>query len=135
MTAIRKISALILALLVLFSSTSFMLGIHVCMGKVQNIAVFSKAQGCEMEKKIPACHRHLTKPCCEDETLVHEAGDFHASVDKIQLSTPLPLFIETSRLLIAEIVPSAVLQNVKYYNYDPPLLSQNLTIAHRVFII
>ncbi|HYG04154.1 MAG TPA: hypothetical protein VD927_17025 [Chryseosolibacter sp.] len=135
MTALRKIFALVLAFLVLLSSTSFMVGIHVCQDVVQNIAVFTKADGCEMEKKVPPCHRHLTKPCCKDETVVHEADDFQGSTDTIQSFTPLPLDIDQTLILIAEIVPSVILPKVKYLNYDPPLLPEDLTITHQVFLI
>ena len=43
MKPIRFISAVLLAIVVLVSSTSFMVGMHICMGEVQNIALFGKA--------------------------------------------------------------------------------------------
>src|SRR5687768_17674727 len=98
MKAIRTISTLLMATLLLVSSTSFMVGMHVCMGEVQSIAIFSKADGCAMEKNLPPCHRHMTAPCCDDETVIHEADDFKLTTAHQQVSP-----------LAADVLPSLVL--------------------------
>jgi hypothetical protein len=134
MKAVRTISAILLALLVLISSTSFMVGMHFCMGEVQNIALFTKADGCEMEKKLPPCHRHSQNPCCEDETLIHNAEDFNASLAEMHIDAPAPIYIEQP-VVIAEIIPTVSFSGIQYYNYDPPLRSCDLTVAHQVFLI
>jgi hypothetical protein len=41
-----------MAFLVLISSSSFMVGIHRCAGEIQNMALLSKAEGCEIEKNL-----------------------------------------------------------------------------------
>lgn len=135
MKALRSISAVILATLVLLSSTSFMVGMHLCQGEIQNVALFSKADGCEMEQRLPPCHRHTNAPCCDDETLINEADDFKASVTHYQPATPTSLDAEQPLVLIAEIIPAAGVPHFKYYKYDPPLRSHDLTVAHRVFLI
>jgi len=48
MKSLRTITSLTLALLVFVSSTSFMVGMHICSGEVQNIALFTKAEGCDV---------------------------------------------------------------------------------------
>lgn len=133
MKTIRTIAAIVLALLVLVSSTSFMIGMHFCMGEVKNIALFSKADGCEKEKSLPPCHRHVKAPCCEDETVVHQGNDFKASIEHIQMIAPSP--IEQPLVLISEIIPSAPVSRTQYYNYDPPLRSCDLTVEQKVFLI
>jgi hypothetical protein len=135
MKAFRTISALLLALLVLVSSTNFMIGMHICMGDVQNIALFTKAEGCEMEQKLPPCHRHLKAPCCEDETVLHEADDIKADIAHIHIDGPSPIEATQSLIFISEIIPSARLSRIQYYNYDPPLRSWDLTVEHQVFLI
>lgn len=135
MKAIRSISAVILAILVLLSSTSFMVGMHLCQGEIQNVALFSKADGCEMEQRLPPCHRHTNAPCCDDETIINEADDFKASVTHYQPAASTSLDVEQPLVLIAEIVPAASVARFKYYNYDPPLRSLDLTVAHQVFLI
>jgi hypothetical protein len=135
MRAFRTIAAIFLALLVLVSSTSFMIGMHICMGDVQNIALFSKAEGCEMEQNLPPCHQHLKAPCCEDETVIHEANDIKADIAHIHIDGPSPIDLDHSLVFISEIIPSAPLSRIQYYNYDPPLRSWDLTVEHQVFLI
>ena len=135
MKGIRAISSILLAILVLVSSTSFMVGLHFCKGQIQNIALFTKADGCEKEKKLPPCHRHLKAPCCADKTVVHNGEDFKASVDQIQIIAPTPLDAEQPLVLLSEVIPSASSPDIKYYDYDPPLRSYDLTVEHRVFLL
>jgi hypothetical protein len=135
MKALRSISAVVLALLVLFSSTSFMVGMHLCMGEVQSIGFFSKADGCKEEQSPPPCHRHTTVPCCDEETIIHQADDFKASMGHYHIAVPPSMESEQPRVLISEVIPTAPLSAVKYFNYDPPLLSCDLTVDHQVFLI
>lgn len=123
-----------MAALLLVSSTSFMVGMHVCMGEVQSIAIFSKAERCAMAQNIPQCHRPAITPCCDDETVIHEADDFKVTAAEKQ-SVPLPVDIEPSLVLLSEIIPSISLLPADYYNYHPPIRSCDLTVEHRVFLI
>jgi hypothetical protein len=134
MKAIRSISVVVLAVLVLVSSTSFMIGMHFCMGEVQNVAFFTKADGCEKEQNLPPCHRHQKAPCCADETIIHDGDDFKASIAHFHI-VAAPMEIEQPLVLISEVIPSVPLSRIKYYNYDPPLRSCDLTVEHQVFLI
>jgi len=122
-------------MLVLVSSTSFTVGMHFCMGEIQDITMSSKVEACEMERKLPPCHQHLPDPCCEDETVMHEAGDLKVSGSQIQVAAITPLNIETPLILISEIIPSEVSSRTDYSRYSPPLRSFDLTVEHRVFLI
>lgn len=135
MKGFRPILALFLAILVLVSSTNFLVGMHFCMGEVQNIALFKAADSCQKQKALPACHKHMKPACCEDELVFHEAEAFKASLEKIQIVVPAPLDLEQPPVLIAEIIPSTPLSPVQYYNYDPPLRSYDLTVDLQVFLI
>lgn len=135
MKAIRSISAVLLAILVLVSSTSFMVGMHLCMGEVQNIALFGKADSCEKEMALPACHKHMKPSCCEDETLIHEGTDFKGSIEHIQIVFPAPIGLEQPNVLISEVIPASPVAQFKYSNYDPPSRSCDLTLEHQVFLI
>jgi hypothetical protein len=112
-----------------------MIGMHFCMGKVQNIALFSKADGCEMEKNLPPCHRHAKAPCCEDATVIHKGEDFKTSIAKIHIVAPTPITIDLPLVLISEVIPGAPISRVQFYQYDPPGRSYDLTVEHQVFLI
>ncbi len=135
MNALRTISVAVLALLVLVSSTSFMVGFHVCMGEVQNIALFTKASSCEKEKNLPACHRHANASCCADEIFIHKGDDFKASVEHIHIAAPAPIDIGRPLVLISEVIPSVPATRIQHYNYDPPLRSYDLTVEYQLFLI
>lgn len=135
MKVFRYISAVILAIMVLVSSTSFMVGMHICMGEVQNVALFGKAESCREEKAVPVCHKHMKPACCEDGLVYHEGSDFKGSVEHIHVSLPAPIDIEQPVVLISEIIPASPIAQFKYYNYDPPLRSCDLTVEHQVFLI
>ena len=135
MKALRSIAAVALAVLVLVSSTSFMIGMHFCMGEVQNIALFAKADSCEKEQSLPPCHRHTKAPCCEDEIVIHKSDDLKAAIAHVHVAIPAPMDLEQPLILISEVIPTAPLSRFKYYSYDPPLRSCDLTVEHQVFII
>jgi len=135
MKAIRSISSVLLAILVLVSSSSFMVGIHFCMGELQQIALFGKAESCQMQKALPACHQHLKPTCCEDEVVFHEGTDFKVSTENYYSIAPAPISIEPPLVLIDEVIPPSSFTRFQYHNYDPPLRSFDLTVAHRVFLI
>jgi hypothetical protein len=135
MKAIRSISAVLLAILVLVSSTSFMVGMHICMGDLENIALFGKAESCQKEKALPACHKHVKPACCEDEVVYHEASDFKASIEHIHIVAPVPVDLEQPMVLISEVIPASPIAQFEYYNYDPPSRPCDLTVEHQVFLI
>jgi hypothetical protein len=134
MNRLRSILSPVLIFLTLMSGSSFMVGIHLCGGTVQNIALFKKADGCEKEKQLPPCHRKMTKPCCEDETVFHEGQGFKNTLTQINIAAPFVADVIHAPVLIAEIISSAS-QQKQYYNYDPPLRSRDLTVSHQVFLI
>lgn len=135
MKAFRTISIIFLTVLVLVSSTSFMIGMHFCMGEIQNFALFRKADSCEKEQNLPPCHRHEKAPCCKDEAAVHKGDDFKASAIYLYSATPTPIVVELPVVLIAEIIPSASILRIQYYNYDPPPRSCDITVEQQVFLI
>ena len=135
MKVIRFISAVLLAILVLVSSTNFMVGMHICMGEVQHIALFGKAEACQKEKALPACHKHMKPACCKDEVVRHEGMDFKASIAHYHVDAPAAIDMEQPLVLISEVIPTAPAASIQYYKYNPPLRTCDLTVEHQVFLI
>ncbi|MDZ4716028.1 MAG: hypothetical protein SH819_11215 [Cytophagales bacterium] len=130
----RPILALAFASLVLVSSSSFMVGIHRCGGEVKNLALFTKAEGCEQEKQLPPCHRHESPPCCQDVTVVHEHQDFKVDISQLAGSEITATVVIQPVVLLTEIVPVQRAYTT-YTHYDPPLRSSDLTVSLQVFLI
>ena len=134
MKLFRTISSFALAFLVLVSSTSFMVGIHFCKGEIKHLALFRNADGCEKEKELPPCHKHLASSCCDDESVLHEGEGFKASVSDISIGAS-DIDMDVPAIIVAEIIPTNRVKKTDFYNYDPPLRSLDLTVTHRVFLI
>jgi len=119
----------------LFSSSSFVIGIHLCAGHVQDIAIFTHAEDCGMSAAIPVCHRSGVKSCCENEAIVHQGDDFKASVNGVMLPAVQAIDLELPHVLLSEIIPSLHLTTAQFYNYDPPLPQTDRTVSLQVFLI
>ena len=135
MKLLKTISVFALALLVLISSSSFTVGIHLCAGKVQDLALFSQAEKCAMEQKLPPCHKHMAAPCCEDETIVHEGDGFEGLFADITISAVPVLDCDVPPVVVAEVIPDTPFSKISFRSYDPPLRSFDLTVTHQVLLI
>jgi hypothetical protein len=134
MRPFKTILTAALAVLVLISSSSFMIGVHRCAGEVRHVGIFTPAQECEMERQLPPCHRPLKKPCCENETIVHQSNDLKPAL--MDFSSSAPAAIDIANLpVIAEVIPVTLSARTSYVQYDPPLRWEDMTIAHRTLII
>ncbi len=122
------------ALLVLFASSNVMVGIHLCGGQIQNVALFGEADKCEMEK-LPPCHRHESIPCCQDETIVHNAQDFNDHVTQLNITPTQVVDLVHPSILLDEVISSESISRFHHHNYDPPLRSHDLTVSLHVFLI
>ena len=135
MKHLRSILSVVFAFLVLFSSSSFIVGIHLCCGRVQAVALFTPAEDCGMGKAMPPCHQPQSKPCCENEAIVHRGDDFKASIKGVMLPPVSVVDVELPHVLLAELIPTLSLTPAEFYNYDPPLRKADLTVSLQVFLI
>lgn len=110
-------------LLVLFASSQFMVGMHICQGYVQEIALFKEAQACEHKAQLPPCHKQESPDnsgdCCDDENIIHESSGFTASVHQITLELPFTDF-EVNHAVILTSAEVQALQAVSFADEHPP---------------
>jgi len=147
-----RIIALIMALMVLISSTGLSFDMHYCQGNLQNINLFGEAMSCHekakkvesshCKKKQTACHKNTdpTKTCdenncCQNEKLTVENIDHQftseesEAISKIELIT-LIAFTQ-SFLLNNNICPN----NPDYLNFKPPLILKDFQVVNQTFLI
>lgn len=134
MKIVRSILSLAFAFLVMVSSTSFMVGIHHCGGHVKSMALFTRAEACANEQKLPPCHRIDAQACCQDVTVVHEQQDFKGDVAQYEFSPSLIGDAVQPEVVLAEVIP-AVADRAYDNVYHPPLLASDLTVTFQVFLI
>jgi hypothetical protein len=135
MKVLKTISVFALAFLVLVSSSSFMVDVHLCKGKIWDMGLLSNAADCGMTRDLPPCHKQMLASCCDDETIVHEGEGFKASSSDITVAASTALDAVSPDVVLSEVVPSILFLQPDYYNYDPPLRSHDLTVSHSVFLI
>jgi len=135
MKIFRIISCYALSLLVLFSSSYVVVGIHVCRDRVQEISLFSKTNGCAMEQQTPPCHRELAKACCENKVIIHDGQSYNAPAAKLSLADAPFVQLAQPSVFVSVIVPSTGFFTPQHFNYDPPLPEADRTVSYRVFII
>lgn len=133
MKLLKTILTVALASLVLVSSSSFRIAIHLCAGEIRQVGLFEKLAVCEREA-LPPCHKPL-RSCCENETIVHDADDIKPSVIQLDFPGPEAMDVPFAAPLVSEIVPSEPLTRTAFERYKPPLRWEDITVAHRVFLI
>jgi hypothetical protein len=126
----RSILSLGFAMLVLISSSSFMVGLHFC-GDEIGLALFSKAE-CGMEMKMPPCHQ-AANSCCDDEVIIHQGQDFKNTINEFQFQPQLIAEL-VSPIVISEII-SETSSQFEFAVYHPPLRATDLTVSHQTFRI
>lgn len=134
MKALRTISLMCLAMLVLVSSSSFVVNVHFCGKSLESVSLFSHVGGCESKTVMPPCHKPAKHSCCDDQTIVHESQDLKVASAQIHLSADFGVAPEQSQVFISEVIPSG-LSHEDFRHYDPPLPPPDLTISLRVFLI
>ncbi len=144
MKRFRKISAILLSILVLLCSTSFTFSMHFCMGQLESIVLFSTAEPCEMatkkstcasEKHDPDCDHEINKNgCCEDHTLIIEGREDLKVVSKVTL----PDF-QVAAFVIYTLVSYLFLEPTtdysSYKDYSPPLIERDIPVLVQSFLI
>jgi hypothetical protein len=88
-----------------------------------------------MEKKMPPCHKPQTKPCCEDETIIHNGEDFKVTTTDVSVSPDPASDMPLPHVIISEVIPSAPVSRTSFHHYSPPLRAADLTISFQVFLI
>ena len=148
-----RLSALFLSVLMLFSTIGFSMDIHYCGGEIENFAFYGKADECKMMKKssvndLPACHQktekkchknsskkgYSKKSCCDNHSYTLQSIENSKTSNTLELAsvdlTFVTVFILSNFILFEEETNSD-----ECFYYTPPLISQDVTILHQVFII
>lgn len=142
MRVFQTIVSLCLAALVLVSSTTFSVGLHVCRGHVSHIAVMQKAQPCAMERLAAElgfsdedCGMSNKMKCCEDRTLSFEGTDYQYKTSKsltVQEIVPVQAMLP---VLLSSVLPPQSQAYTSFRPYKPPLIHRDVIVLVQRFLI
>ena len=105
------------------------------MGRVMDIAFFHHADSCGMGEAMAVTGESTSDmDCCDDESFTMEGqNDLKLSWDEVEVDTQAFLIAFTQSYL--ELLSLSLGRNVPETIYPPPLLVQDLTLLHEVFLI
>lgn len=140
---IKKSLHIILAFLLLISTSGFSISTHFCQKQLQDLQFFCQAKTCgELQSQKESCHKTSSeqpqackKGCCESKS------DFYQlDLDQQTTSTTFkPLSIKVLTALLFTLfnieLPSADKKSSDYFNYKPPLIVCDYTAELQTFLI
>lgn len=152
--SLYKPTAVLIAILMFFSSTGFSMDVHFCGGKIESFSFFGVADACDMmqvarqEKKdsIPCCaapeeeikscpnEAILDGNCCQNKNIVLD------NLEEFEISNPFighyqQIFV-TAILWFTDFDLNEISkEQINYAHYNPPLLEQDFSILNQVFRI
>jgi hypothetical protein len=132
---LHKTISLTMALLLLLSTVSWTVDKHLCMGRVMDVALFTKAEDCGMKAAMDLLEdQGIENHCCDDESFtIQGQDDLRLSWDDIT--------IEQQSFLIAYTYSYFELYNFESkealpkLTYPPPLLVSDIQLLDQVFLI
>ncbi len=158
----HRITSLLLAFIMLFSSVGFSMDIHYCGGEIESIGFFTNAAECEMmqektdaskeethascpnhkkeaSKKVMSCHAEGNQlkdmSCCHNEKFqLESSSEFTPTADEVSIEN-IDFTFTAVYFLINQDVIAVPTQKTNYQSYLPPLLTEDVAVLHQVFII
>ncbi|WP_372747088.1 hypothetical protein [Lutibacter sp.] len=135
--SVRKITAIIMAFVVLFSTMSFSFSEHYCGDHLVDSALFSKAESCGMEMETATADsdcNSFKKDCCSDKIKQIE-GQSNLKIDFNSLSIPQQEFLVAFTNSYLNIFQGVDKRINTFEDYSPPLVDKDLNVLYRVFRI
>jgi len=132
---LNTIIAVVLAQLVLFASTSFVLSFHLCENHIQSFSLLGQARSCKaMYCDLSSLNgsMQMKKSCCSNTQIIGTAHQFH-KVQNIEINK-----INYTASLVPQIEIAILNQNFKkdyFQGYSPPLQTCDFKILYQSFLI
>jgi hypothetical protein len=133
----RKITAILMAFVVLFSTMSFTFSEHYCGDLLVDSALFSKAETCGMAMETaPAtsdCNA-IKKDCCSDKVKQIE-GQSNLKIDFQKISFQQAPFVIAFTYAYLNLFEGTSTTTVPFTAYSPPLVNKDIAVLYQVFRI
>ncbi len=133
----RKILAIFMAFVVLFSTMSFTISEHFCGDLLVDSALFSKAESCGMEMETATkdndCNS-IKKDCCSDEIKTFE-GQNNLKIDFSSLNFEQQVFVASFSYTYINLFEGSATNISPFKYYTPPLLVLDILVLDQVFLI
>jgi len=134
---IKKIGAVFMAFVVLFSTMSFTINEHYCGEMLVDTALFSKAESCgmEMQKPAPIDGCSIQKDSCCSDVLIQIEGQSELKANLSDLSHEQEVFVALYIESYINLFEGLDTHIVPFKYYSPPLLVWDIQVLDEVFLI
>jgi hypothetical protein len=133
----HKITSMLIALVVLFSTMSFTITKHYCGDTLVDTSIFDKASTCGMEAQDTSASSDcsvLNIDCCNDEQIVVDGQDeLRLSVDKISFEQQV--FIASFVYTYSSLFEGLDNNVSSYEDYKPPLVIKQIYKFDETYLI
>ena len=133
----KKISAILMAFVVLFSTMSFTISEHYCGNDLVDSALFSKAESCgmEMQKTTPTDDCSFDKEDCCNDVVKQFEGQTNLKTDLSNLTFEQQVFVTAFIYSYVNLFEGLDKNIVPFKNYSPPLIVTDIQVLDQVFLI
>jgi hypothetical protein len=145
---ISKVYAPVMALMILLSSSTFIVDFHFCQGHLKSFSLFGEAKNChELAGQMASCKHHQKldledlacsdedKNCCSNNTI-----HFEPEIDNQYLTLDF-VIIHSYVFVVSSVIPSfeIFIKSVNVVNdflhYKPPLIQKDISVLFETFLI
>ena len=132
----HKTTSILMALVVLFSTTSFTIDMHYCGDTLVDTAIFHKVKTCGMEMQKPSTEgcAITKKNCCSDKQMIVDGQDeLQLSVNKIPFEQQV--FIASFVYTYSNLFEGFDNETTPFQEYKPPLVVKQIFKFDETYLI
>lgn len=136
MKSFHKITAMLMALLVLFSTSVFAVSMHYCGKTLVDYSFAQEAKSCGMDK-MQTKNTSSTciiqkKGCCTNKKIIKQQDDVK---NNSQLQLDQQVFVASLFYTYLQLFKEEKTPTIPHQNYTPPLLVYDLLVLDETFLI
>ncbi|MCF6307060.1 MAG: hypothetical protein L3J09_03795 [Flavobacteriaceae bacterium] len=136
-----KITGILMATVVLFSTMSFTIDMHYCGDILVDTAIFSKAEGCGMEmnhsssSSSSSSEENISNKNCCSETVISIDGDEEFTTTFKELTFEQQTFVATFVYTYINLFEVNEDNSTSFLDYSPPLVVKDILLLDEQFLI
>jgi hypothetical protein len=137
-----KSTHIVLAFILLISSTGLVMNKHYCQNQLKSVALFVAAKPCHQQKAKQACPMHAamdqdqeeSKNCCDDETEYVKADQEQINQSfEVDASAPLIFLASFIQTFLTD-HPTTDKASIDFFNYRPPIIVFDQPVVLQTFL-
>ena len=130
--AFRKISAFLMATVVLLSTMSFTVSMHYCQGELVDTAIFQKAHSCGMEMNMS--DEMKKKGCCDDKE-IHIEGQDELKLPVADMNFDVQAFVIAFVHSNNKLLHTTEDRKNAFFDYPPPFIVRQIFKLDETYLI